>query len=293
MAKYYSVWDNYRPIKGLPTGGRGYGEARTALQAAQKARGDLFKGKHGDLKLKKGFYFTGGKGRILVDSIKYSGSGSYDSGYLNLYKDKEEKKPDPKPVEEVVNKDPLEEDLVTKLPIEKTPTTYTDEINATLDQINQGTTQTSEQTQTQTGEPFDVDALISGITSGYKDTIGELTGRISDMQNAFNTKLEGIMAANTAAMQDMTIKYQQQLKEQQIAQEQRRLAAEIASQTAAANQARSAQGADFRLGGGMYGGLLGGIAGFKRRGKIKASTSDALSIAANNNTKSANKMLNV
>ena len=134
---------------------------------------------------------------------------------------------------------------------------------------------------------------ISGQIGGYTDTINTLRGQISTMQTDFATQLQGIMAANTKALEDMSTQYQQQLTAQQEAQERARQERELAAQTAAANQARAGQQAQFQIGSsGMPGALLGGLAGFKRRGKIKAATSDALSIAGNGK-KSPNKMLNV
>ena len=179
------------------------------------------------------------------------------------------------PVEEVTE-DPMEEEVVTQLPIDADPPTqYSEEIEETLEEIE---------------DPgLDVDALISGITSGFGDTIGELTGQISDL----GTRLAGIMESNTKDMADMQAKYQMELRQMQEAQLKEQQERELAAQISAANRARSAQGPSFQLGsGGMIGGILSGIGGFKRRGPIKASTSNALAIAANNKN-SANKMLNV
>ncbi len=133
---------------------------------------------------------------------------------------------------------------------------------------------------------------ISGQIGGYTDTINTLRGQISDMQTDFGNQLKGIMDANTKALADMNTQYQQQLVAQQEAQERARQQRELAAQTAAANQARAGQQAEFQLGSGMMRGIFGGLAGFKRRGKVKASTSDALSIGASTE-KSPNKMLNV
>ena len=137
---------------------------------------------------------------------------------------------------------------------------------------------------------------ISGQIGGYTDTINNLNRQIESMQTNFGKQLEGIMAANTKALEDMNTQYQTQLREQQEAQELARQQRELAAQTAAANQARAAQGqADLRMGSGMMRGIFsGGLAGFKRRSKIKAQTSSALAIAATEGqTKSPNKMLNV
>lgn len=179
---------------------------------------------------------------------------------------------------EEVTEDPLDEDLVTQLPIDATPETpYSEEIDETLEEIEEGDT------------GLDVDALLSGITSGFGDTIGKLTEGIDDL----GTRLAGIMESNTKDLADMQTKYQMELRKMQEAQVRAQQEREFAAQIAAANRARSAQGPSFQLGsGGMIRGMLGGIAGFKRRGPIKASTSNALAISANNQ-KSANKMLNV
>ena len=112
------------------------------------------------------------------------------------------------------------------------------------------------------------------------------------MQTEFGNQLKGIMDANTKALEDMSTQYQTQLRQQQEAQERARQQRELAAQTAAANQARAGQQAEFSLGSNVMRGIFGGLAGFKRRGKIKATTSDALSIAGNTG-KSPNKMLNV
>ena len=137
---------------------------------------------------------------------------------------------------------------------------------------------------------------ISGQIGGYTDTINTLRGQIQTMQTDFGNQLKGIMDANTKALEDMSTQYQQQLTAQQEAQETARRQRELAAQTAAANQARAGQQADFQIGSGsgMMRGIFGGLAGFKRRGKIKAKASGALAIAATEGqTKSPNKMLNV
>ena len=78
-------------MEGLPRGGRGYGETYSALRAAANKRRDLFSGSGksnlGKIGIKEGYSFTGGEGKVLVDSVRYSGSGAYDSGTLNIYKD--------------------------------------------------------------------------------------------------------------------------------------------------------------------------------------------------------------
>lgn len=135
---------------------------------------------------------------------------------------------------------------------------------------------------------------ISGQIGGYTDTINSLNKQIENMQTNFGKQLETIMAANTKALEDMNTQYQEQMRQQQEAAETARRQRELAAQTAAANQARAAQGqADLQMGSGIMRGIFsGGLAGFKRRGKVKLSTSDALSIAGNKE-KSPNKMLNV
>ena len=89
--KYTSVFANHTPMAGLPTSGRGLNAAHSAVRAAIKARGDLFnqgrKGNLANLGIKEGYSFTGGEGKVLVDSIRYSGSGAYDGGTLNIYRD--------------------------------------------------------------------------------------------------------------------------------------------------------------------------------------------------------------
>lgn len=136
---------------------------------------------------------------------------------------------------------------------------------------------------------------ISGQIGGYTDTINSLRGQIQTMQTDFGNQLKGIMDANAKALEDMSIQYQTQLRQQQEAQERARQQRELAAQTAAANQARAGQQADFQIGTPMMRGIFGGgLAGFKRRGKIKAQASGALAIAATEGqTKSPNKMLNV
>ena len=113
------------------------------------------------------------------------------------------------------------------------------------------------------------------------------------MNTDFSGQLKGIMDENAASMKRMSEEYAANLRKQQEAQEIARQQREIAAATAAANQARSAASADFQLGSGIMRGIFGGgLAGFKRRGKIKAQASSALSIAGDNK-KSPNKMLNV
>ena len=86
---YTPVFVNHRPIAGLPTGGRGNNPAHSALRAAANKRRDLFSGSGksdlGRLGIKEGYSFTGGEGKVLVDSIQYPGSGYDNGGYLNIY----------------------------------------------------------------------------------------------------------------------------------------------------------------------------------------------------------------
>ena len=88
--KYNPVFDG-GPIAGLPRGGRGYGAAHSAITAAANQRRDLFSGSgksnHAKLGIKEGYSFTGGPGKTLVDTVRYSGSGAYNSGILNIYRD--------------------------------------------------------------------------------------------------------------------------------------------------------------------------------------------------------------
>lgn len=78
-------------MEGLPTGGRGYSQTYSALRAAANQRRDLFSGSGksnlGRLGIKEGYSFTGGEGKTLVDTVTYRGSGAYDGGTLNIYKD--------------------------------------------------------------------------------------------------------------------------------------------------------------------------------------------------------------
>ena len=89
--KYTSVFAGNRPMAGLPTSGRGLNAAHSAVRAAIQQRGDLFnqgrKGNLSNLGIKEGYSFTGGEGKVLIDTVRYGGSGSYDSGTLNIYKD--------------------------------------------------------------------------------------------------------------------------------------------------------------------------------------------------------------
>jgi hypothetical protein len=260
-------------MEGLPKGGRGYNETFTALRAAANQRRDLFSGSGksnlGRLGIKEGYSFTPGEGKVLVDTIAYSNSGSYDEGTFNIYRDAPA----------------------------QTTTTNT---NTNTDTDTSTDTDTDTGTSNVVNNPYQnqIDTLattlgtISGQIGGYTDTINTLRGQISDMQTNFGNQLKGIMDANTKALEDMNTQYQTQLREQQEAQERARQQRELAAQTAAANQARAGQQAEFQLGSGMMRGIFGGLAGFKRRGRVKASTSDALSIGANTE-KSPNKMLNV
>ena len=168
--------------------------------------------------------------------------------------------------------EPADEPVLTTLPVtDPTPSNpYQNEIDNLTTQIG----------------------TISGQIGGYTETINKLNKQMETMQTNFGKQLETIMASNTKAMEEMSAQYQTQMRQQQEAQERARQERELAAQTAAANQARAGQQAEFSLGSGMMRGIFGGLAGFKRRGKVKASTSDALSIGAATE-KSPNKMLNV
>ena len=89
--KYTSVFADNRPVAGLPIGGRGYNETFNALRAAANQRRDLFSGSGksnlGKLGIKEGYSFTGGEGKVLVDTVKYRGGGQHDEGTLNIYRD--------------------------------------------------------------------------------------------------------------------------------------------------------------------------------------------------------------
>ena len=257
-------------MEGLPRGGRGYNETFSALRAAVNQRRDLFdgsgRGNLSNLGIKEGYSFVGGEGKVLVDTVAYGGSGSYDSGTINIYKDvAPAAAPEPAPEEPATTP----EATTTVEPV--TPTNpYQDQIDALTGQLG----------------------TISGQIGGYTDTIRELRGQITQMNTDFSGQLKGIMDENAASMKRMSEEYAANLRKQQEAQEIARQQREIAAATAAANQARAGAQADFQLGSGTMRGIFGGLAGFKRRGKVKASTSDALSIAGNTE-KSPNKMLNV
>tara|TARA_Y100000361_G_C11077448_1_gene299125 strand:- start:27 stop:845 length:819 start_codon:yes stop_codon:yes gene_type:complete len=259
----------YTDLKG---GGRGISAQLSQVSAGLKARPDLFIGSRknvGKTQLAAGYSFKSGPGKVLVDTISYKGNNTYGDGTFNVYRD---------------------------APAQTTTTDTNTDTN----------TDTSTDTNTDTGtsnvvdNPYQgqIDTLttqlgtISGQIGGYTDTINTLRGQISDMQTDFGNQLKTIMDANAKALEDMNTQYQTQLREQQEAQEAARRQRELAAQTAAANQARAGQQAEFQLGSGIPRGIFGGLAGFKRRGKVKATTSDALSIAGNTE-KSPNKMLNV
>ena len=270
--KYNEIITNRGVVNfdGLPRG-RGNSSLYAALGAAAKSRGDLFQGRvrDGNLSLLEGYSFTGGQGKTLVDTIAYRGNDTNPDGTINIYKDAAPAAAAPAPAPE----EPSGLPEVTQ-PVEPvTPTNpYQDQIDALTGQLG----------------------TISGQIGGYTDTIKELRGQITQMNTDFSGQLRGIMDDNTAAMKRMSEEYAASLKQQQEAQETARQQREIAAATAAANQARSAAAsqADFQLGSGMMRGIFGGLAGFKRRGKIKAQASSALSIAGDGK-KSPNKMLNV
>jgi|TARA_R100000479_G_C6362756_1_gene193690 hypothetical protein len=259
----------YEDLKG---GGRGLTAQIAQVQAGIQQRPDIFLGgtdNVGKTRVEEGYSFKGGPGKVLVDTISYKGNETYDSGTFNIYKDVKPAAPATAPEEPATTP----EATTTVEPV-TVSNPYQDQIDALTGQLG----------------------TISGQIGGYTDTINTLRGQIQTMQTDFGNQLKGIMDANTKALEDMSTQYQQQLTAQQEAQETARRQRELAAQTAAANQARAGQQADFQIGSGsgMMRGIFGGLAGFKRRGKIKAKASGALAIAATEGqTKSPNKMLNV
>ena len=273
MAKGTKIFQSGGIYKNLVGGGRGLTAQLDQVRAGLQARPDIFLGSKknvGKTKLAEGYSFQGGKGKVLVDTISYRGGSTYQGGTFNVYKDAPAPAPPPPaapppppPVPET-HSDPAETQAPTN--------PYQDQIDTLT--TNLGT--------------------ITGQIGGYTDTINTLRDQISTMQTDFGNQLKGIMDANTKALEDMSTQYQTQLREQQEAQEAARRQRELAAQTAAANQARAGQQAEFSLGTPMMRGIFGGLAGFKRRGKVKAKASSALAIAATEGqTKSQNKMLNV
>ena len=261
--------DEYKALKG---GGRGMTAQISQIQAATKQRPDIFikKGKNvSKTELAGGYSLTGGAGKVLVDTISYRGNETYMGGTFNVYRD---------------------------APAQTTTTdtdTNTDTDTSTDTDTDTGTSEVvTNPYQGQIDELTSTLGTISGQIGGYTETINSLRGQMETMQTNFGKQLETIMAANSKALEDMNTQYQTQLAQQQEAAERARQQRELAAQTAAANQARAGQQAEFQLGSGMMRGIFGGLAGFKRRGKVKASTSDALSIGATTE-KSPNKMLNV
>lgn len=264
------IFDRDGLYKNLKGGGRGISAQLSQIRAGLQARPDIFLGSKknvGKTRLAEGYSFTGGKGKVLVDTISYRGNNTYSDGTFNVYRDAPAPAPTPAP------EAPADEPVATTQPVTD-PETPTNPYQGQIDSLT-----------TQLG-------TITGQIGGYTDTINALRGQISTMQTEFGNQLKGIMDANTKALEDMSTQYQTQLREQQEAQEAARRQRELAAQTAAANQARSGQQAELSLGSGMMRGIFGGLAGFKRRGRVKATTSDALSIAGNTQ-KTPNKMLNV
>ena len=260
----------YEDLKG---GGRGLGAQIAQVQAGIRARPDIFLGGTDNVqktRVEEGYSFKGGPGKVLVDTISYDGNETYNAGTFNIYRDKPEE--------------------ITTTTTGTTNTTDTDTDTDTSGTSNVVTNPYKDQIDALTGQL----GTISGQIGGYTETINSLRGQMQTMQTEFGNQLKGIMDANTKALSDMNTQYQQQLAAQQEAQERARQQRELAAQTAAANQARAGQQAEFSLGSGMMRGIFGGLAGFKRRGKIKAQSSGALAIAATEGqTKSPNKMLNV
>ena len=87
----------YTALKG---GGRGLTAQIDQVRAGIKQRPDIFiaKGKNvGKTKLAEGYSFTGGKGKVLVDTIKYGGGSTYSGGTFNVYRDAPKPTPAPTP----------------------------------------------------------------------------------------------------------------------------------------------------------------------------------------------------
>ena len=263
---FYS--DEYKALKG---GGRGMTAQIDQIRGGIKQRPDLFiaKGKNiGKTELAAGYSLTGGAGKVLVDTISYRGGSTYSGGTFNVYKDA-----------------PVETATTTDTDTDTDTSTDTDTDTGTSNVVTNPYQGQIDELTTQIG-------TISGQIGGYTNTINNLNTQIANMQTNFSKQLETIMASNTKALEDMNTQYQQQLQAQQEAQERARQERELAAQTAAANQARAGQQAEFQLGSTPMRGIFGGLAGFKRRGKVKLVSSDSLSIAGNKE-KTPNKMLNV
>ena len=270
MAELQTIFGRGGLYRDLPGGGRGLTGQTSQVRAGLEARPDIFIGSRknvGKTQLAEGYSFTGGAGKELVDTISYKGGHTYSGGTFNVYRDapKKEEPTDPGGGEETIGGGE-----------------QTGGGGETVNNLYQN------QIDTLTGQL----GTISGQIGGYTETINSLRGQMQTMQTEFGNQLKGIMDANTKALADMNTQYQTQLKQQQEAQERARQQRELAAQTAAANQARAGQQADFQVGSGMMRGIFGGLAGFKRRGKAKLVSSDSLSIAGNGK-KSPNKMLNV
>ena len=79
------IFTNSGVMAGVPSGGRGFTNAHSAVSAGIKKRGDLFIGSRSNLgqaQLADGYSFTGGQGKLLVDSIQYDGNK-----HFNVYQD--------------------------------------------------------------------------------------------------------------------------------------------------------------------------------------------------------------
>jgi len=270
MAELQTIFGRGGLYRDLPGGGRGLTGQTSQVRAGLEARPDIFIGSRknvGKTQLAEGYSFTGGAGKELVDTISYKGGHTYSGGTFNVYRDAPAA-PAPTPAVE----EPVDTPIATTLPV-----TNPEPTNPYQGEIDNLTTQIG---------------TISGQIGGYTETINRLNKQMETMQTNFGKQLETIMASNTKAMEEMSTQYQTQMRQQQEAQERARQERELAAQTAAANQARAGQQADFQVGSGMMRGIFGGLAGFKRRGKAKLVSSDSLSIAGNGK-KSPNKMLNV
>ena len=99
--------------------GRGQHSFYASLGAAAKKRGDLFSGsiKDRNLSLLEGYSFTGGKGKVLVDTIGYRGNDTNPDGTINIYKDAPVQKVEPKAEPEVKTEPQQQEEEV----VETTP----------------------------------------------------------------------------------------------------------------------------------------------------------------------------
>ena len=61
----------------------------------------------GKTKLAEGYSFTGGKGKVLVDTISYGGGSTYEGGTFNVYKDAPKEETKPQVEQEVQEQEPV------------------------------------------------------------------------------------------------------------------------------------------------------------------------------------------